>query len=1154
MTRGAGTQSRPAGVPPLVQTLERAMQHQREGDVTRAEQLYRDVLGKEPANFPALHLLGGILLQAARNEDAAALLEEATARVPAQAVLFANLGEAHRRCGNMGRARESLLRAVALKPDLAEAHYTLGLVLWAEKLIEPAAECLERAIALKPSLLPAYESLSGVLMTAGRLDEAGVACERALAIDPGFTAAHNQLGVIRSDQGRIEDALACFRRILEIDPRHRLAHSNLIFGLPLRPGEAPASILREARRWEQQQLQGAIPRPPPYPNDRRADRRLRVGLVSPDFREHVLKFFLFPLLDHRDRQEVEIYCYSIGGSPDAVTERIRALADHFRDVARVPDAEAVEAIRRDRIDVLVDLSMHADQNRIALFAAKPAPVQVAWFSYPGTTGLSAMDYRLTDPWLDPPGTDLADYSEVSIHLPDTFWCYDPLTREPDVGPLPAEHAGRVTFGCLNRFCKTNPEVLSLWAQVVAAVPGSRMIVRAFPGQARERVRDAFARAGVDAERIEFVSFQPRDEYLQTYRRIDVALDTFPYNGHTTSLDAFWMGVPVVTLVGDTVVGRAGAAFARQLGLPELVAASRGQFVSAAVELARDVARLSGLRSELRTRMEHSPLMDGPRFARAFASALRTMWTTWCERPPPHSAKEITEHAVRLGLEDRDDEAIELLQRALETNDGHAPAHRALGMLLAQKSRWDDAIACFRRALDINPEHGETHHDLGHALAQAGFTEEAVASYRRAAELLPGDAGVGSALVYHTHFLPGYSSQAIADEASAWNRRHAEPLAAAHPRPRNERSPERRLRVGYVSPDFRYHCQALFTMPLLAHHNREQFEITCYSDVLKNDDWTENILRHADRVRSIVRMPDEAVAAQVRADRIDILVDLTMHMARNRLLVFARTPAPVQMSWLAYPGTTGMTAIDYRITDPVLDPPEDAARWSRAYAERSLHLEDTFWCYHPLTSEFAANPLPALANGYVRFGCLNAICKVNDAVIGAWSRVLRAVPSSRFSMLAPAGSARRRLLDSFASHGIEGDRIELLEYQPRVPYLATYRRIDVCLDTFPYNGHTTSLDGMWMGVPVVTSLGGTVVGRAGLCFANVLGMPELVARTEDEYVDIAVTLGRDLERLATIRAGLRARMEASPLMDAPRFARNLEALYRRAWRKKCRAAD
>jgi protein O-GlcNAc transferase len=512
-----------------------------------------------------------------------------------------------------------------------------------------------------------------------------------------------------------------------------------------------------------------------------------------------------------------------------------------------------------------------------------------------------------------------------------------------------------------------------------------------------------------------------------------------------------------------------------------------------------------------------------------------------------SATALVALATTLVARGRPAPAVDLLLAATAMNPQSAPAHGTLGTAYGDLQRFDEAIAAYERALAIDPERPELRAMLADLLCRSGRIEEGVAEHRRAAAMADAGIAVGESLLFALHFDPACDAATLLEEARAWDARYCAPLATHHAKHENEREPGRKLRVGYVGADFRQHCQAFFLFPLLAHHARKEWEVFCYANVSRPDDWTEQLRRSADGWCDIAGMDDARVAERIFEDRVDVLVDLTMHMHEGRLGVFARKPAPVQICWLAYPGTTGLAAMDYRLTDRFLDPPgSDLA----VYAERSLVLPDTFWCYHPLTSEDGANPLPAAAGGRITFGCLNNFCKVNAGTIALWARVLREVPRSQLLLLAPPGEARVRTANAFAAYGIERDRIEFVGHQARLPYLATYRRIDVCLDTFPYSGHTTSLDAFWMGVPVVTLTGRSVVGRAGLSQAMNLGLPELVADTPDDFVRVAAGLAGDLDRLTAMRAGLRARMEASPLMDAPRFARNIEAAFREAWTAWC----
>jgi predicted O-linked N-acetylglucosamine transferase (SPINDLY family) len=620
------------GGPDSRRTFEKAIALHRQNEHTKAEKLYRRVLAEDSGHPGASHLLSALLLEQGRNEEAARLLRRALSDRPGEAVLHANLGEALRRLGEIASATTSLRRAIALQPALAEAHYTLGLVMSSIQHPEDAIEAYRRAVLLKPGLLAAHRMLAVTLRDLERVDEAGMAWARALELDSTCAEGHDGLGAVLLQQGRIDDAIESFRKAIACDATHRAAHSHLVYALGLDPRADAPSILAEAIRWSERHTAHLASERLTHGNDRSPGRRLRVGYLSPDFRNHSHSLFLLPLFEHHDRTAVEVFAYSLVRHPDEFTERTRTLVDHFREVSAASDAELVAAIRGDGIDVLFDVTMHLAENRLCALARKPAPIQIAWLAYPGTTGLDAIDYRITDVFLDPPHADTARaYSERSLSLPETFWCYDPFDRQTAVAALPALDNGHVTFGCLNNFNRTNDEVFALWSRVLREVDGSRMVVFAWPGESRQRALDAFARGGIAAERLDFVGFRPRSEYFHVYDRIDVCLDTVPHNAGTTSLDAFWMGVPVVTLVGHTAVGRMGLSFASNLELPALVARTPEEYVELSRRLVGDLPRLAVLRAELRARMQRSPLMNPARFARNLESAIRSAWMKWCQQ-------------------------------------------------------------------------------------------------------------------------------------------------------------------------------------------------------------------------------------------------------------------------------------------------------------------------------------------------------------------------------------------------------------------------------------------------------------------------------------------------------------------------------------------
>jgi protein O-GlcNAc transferase len=504
-----------------------------------------------------------------------------------------------------------------------------------------------------------------------------------------------------------------------------------------------------------------------------------------------------------------------------------------------------------------------------------------------------------------------------------------------------------------------------------------------------------------------------------------------------------------------------------------------------------------------------------------------------------------------------DAALDVASQALRLKPNDPETLQAVAAVHQGRQELDEAIALLTRAIAEVPTSAPIINSLGNAFRVSGRLTEAIECYIRANQVGEEDIVAASNYLYSLQFHPDYDPHRILAEHRRWDDKYAGPLRdsiSSHP---NDRSPERRLKIGYVSPDFRAHCQALFTEPLLANHDHEKFQIFCYSTGLKPDGVADRLKTYADVWRTAPGVSDAGLAEMIRADEIDILVDLTMHMAFCRPLVFARKPAPVQVTWLAYPGTTGLAAMDYRITDPYLDPPN---LHDDRYSERSIRLGDTFWCYDALGMEPdrtangpqlpQPNELPALRNGFITFGCLNVICKINDSVLKSWGKIMNAVDRSRIRILAPNSDIRQAIRDRMNESGVSPDRVEFVSRQSRRAYLHEFHRIDLCLDTLPYNGHTTSLDSFWMGVPVVTQVGATVVGRAGFSQLSNLKLTELAATTEEEFLQIAVDWCRDLSRLAELRRSLRARMLASPLCDGPRFAKNMESALRAVWREWC----
>ena len=581
-------------------------------------------------NYPeASNNLGNASRDKDQLDPAIAAYRQALALRPAYAEAHNNLGNVLKAKGQLDEAIAASRRALALRPDYPEAHNNLGNALQAKGQLDEAIAAYQQALALRSDYAEAHNNLGIALQDNGQLDEAIAAYRQAIALRPNYSEACNNLGNVLKHEGQLDEAIAACRAAIAMDPDNAFIDSNLVLTLHYHPGYDAQTLAEEHRRWNRQHAEPLRQFMQPHPNDRDPDRRLRIGYVSPDFKAHPVGRFLLPLLARHDKQQVEVFAYSGVMVPDHLSERLRSHVDTWRNIAGLADERAVELIRQDRIDILVDLTMHTANNRLLVFARKPAPVQITYLAYCSSTGLETIDYRLSDPYMDPPGMDESIYSERTIRLPDTSWCYESIVWDSETTPLPALEHGYVTFGSLNNFSKISEPTLAVWIQILHAVPHSQLLLHAHEGSHRQQVRDRLQREGIDPTRLRFAGFMPTRQYFELYRTIDIGLDTFPFAGGTTTCDALWMGVPVISLAGKTGVGRGGVSILSNIGVPELIADSHEKYVRLARELAADLPRLCDLRSTLRQRMQQSPLMDGRRFASNVEAAYRRMWRTWC---------------------------------------------------------------------------------------------------------------------------------------------------------------------------------------------------------------------------------------------------------------------------------------------------------------------------------------------------------------------------------------------------------------------------------------------------------------------------------------------------------------------------------------------
>ena len=602
------------------------------GQLDEAIATYRQTIILKP-DFPEAYIsLSSALKDTGQLDEAIAACRRAITLRPDYPAALYNLGTALSAKGRFDEAVVAYRRAIACKPDFPEAYSNLGNALRDFGDLNGAIAACWQAIALKPDLAEAHCNLANAMSGKGQLDEAIAAYRQALNLKPDYPEAHCNLGSALKDKGNLDGAIASYRRAVAFQPNFGLAHSNLLLALHYHLDSTPQSLLEESQRWAAQHAEPLRHLIRPHTNDRNPNRRIRLGYVSPDLVAGVITKALLPLMASHDHQAFEIFCYAQVPVPDAMTRRLAGTVDVWRTIVGLSDAQVADLIRRDQIDVLVDLSGHTNNNRLLVFARKPAPVQVEWLGYPGTTGMRAMDYRITTAVLDPPDVSDAFYTERSYRLPETAGCYEPGDQTPEVVPPPALTTGRITFGCLNNLCKITAPVLTAWIQVLRAVPNSDLLVYALEGDHRQRLRDLLAREGIAADRVRFVGWGGA-KYFDFYREMDITLGPWPYTGSTTTCDSLWMGVPVVSRDGILAVSRLSSAVLSNLGLSAWVAHTTEEYVRIATDLAGDLPRLAHLRSTLRQRMRESPLMNAPRFARNMEIAYRQMWQDWCLAVP-----------------------------------------------------------------------------------------------------------------------------------------------------------------------------------------------------------------------------------------------------------------------------------------------------------------------------------------------------------------------------------------------------------------------------------------------------------------------------------------------------------------------------------------
>ncbi len=617
------------GKTPSKKQIDALVNYFEKGHYNETVTLSRKMTASYPYYDFGWKMLGTVLKQIGRDVEALYPLEKAIELSSNDAETLNNLGITYKALGQNDQAEASCRRALEIKPDLAEAHNTLGAILLELGRFSEAETSHRHALEIRPNYVSAMNNLGNVFKEQCLLDKAEACYRQALTINPNSALAHNNLGYILQEQGEINAAEECYRQSLKLQPDFEFAFGNLLFALNYHPDKSAKEIFKAYQEYNTKYCLPHHSEWRPHNNNPNLQRRLKVGYVSPDFRKHSVQYFLEPLLAHHDNQVVEMYAYAELTEEDAVTSRYKSYVDHWVPTRGISNAALAERIRADGIDILVDLAGHTAKNRLSVFARKPAPVSVSWLGYGYTTGLTAIDYFLTDLTTVPHDSE-ALFSETPYRLTTPSFSYRPAEGMGDINDLPALTNGSITFGTLTRAVRLNYRTIRVWSEILKCVPNSRLVIdsKVFSDQyMRDLFIEKFIAHGITPERLELGYHTPPWDVL---RGIDIGLDCFPHNSGATLFETLYMGVPYITLAGRSSVGRLGSCILQGLGHREWIAESEADYVTKAVELASDINRLSKIRAGMRSQMENSPLRDEKNFALKVEAAYRDIWKKWCQ--------------------------------------------------------------------------------------------------------------------------------------------------------------------------------------------------------------------------------------------------------------------------------------------------------------------------------------------------------------------------------------------------------------------------------------------------------------------------------------------------------------------------------------------
>ncbi|MFZ4553937.1 MAG: tetratricopeptide repeat protein [Burkholderiales bacterium] len=1144
-----------AGTPRDV--LQQAFDSYQRGDLKAARGLLQGLVQMRPGHFDVLHLLGVVCRRLGALEEGLRWLDQAVVVQPDHAMLHNNRGNVLSELNRLPEALESYDRALALDPTLTNALAGRGSVLVRLGRGKEAVASFDEVLRREPQRAIAYRDRGMAFKSIRRYEEAARSFTEALRLDPnmdfliGERVRSLTLTCDWAGLGEIvaacEQAVAAGRRAVQ--PFNFVAISD-------RPDlhREAATAWAEARCPRDDALG-----PPPV---RPADGKIRIGYYSADFHDHATAFLMAELFEAHDRDRFECYAFSFGShSKDAMRKRLTAAFDRFIDVSRKSDVEVARMSRQLGIDIAVDLKGYTQDCRTGIFALRCAPVQVNYLGFPGTMGVDYIDYIVADRTVVPE-EDREHYTERVVYLPHSYQVNDAHRKIADRSVTRADMGlpdQGFVFCCFNNNYKILPETFDSWMRILGGVDGSVLWLLEDNPAAAHNLRKAAAVCGIDPGRLVFAQRARLPDHLARQGLADLFLDTVPYNAHTTASDALWAGVPLLTLMGRSFPARVAASLLRAVGLPDLVAESWQDYEALAIGLAGDPERLAALRQRLAEQRKVSPLFDGRYFARHLEAAFCEMYhCLQAGESPEHidiaaldrsvavrDSRALYQEAARLDRSGKLPDAKRLCLQVVR--DGAAPPiiRLAAANLLVrygqQQLALEAGLAAFEE-LGSPIEHAPNLIYIAQRVAHwptvTRLTEKLREAYRKGQISRINESPRTNLLWCDDESI----NLAVVGQWSATSLRN---IVAGRPPVEPGFGTSRRIRVGYLSSDFREHPTSRLVNGLFRHHDHKQFEVFMYcSGWDDGSPMRREVESHMDHVHSLAGLTDEEAASLIRGHGIDVLVELNGPTRANRMGLLAFRPAPVQIDYLGWPGSVGGRVVDYVVGDPHTVP--DGAE--KAYPERVIRINHTYQ-----VNDYAAMPRPPaltleeaglkLEPGQVVVGMFNAINKVHAEVWAVWMRILKAAPHAMLWLLDPGEEARRNLALACRAHGVPVNRIRAAPALSNDKHLARIQLCDLMLDPWPYGGHTSTSDALFAGVPVLALEGRNFAGRVSGGLLRAAGLEALVQPDVESYMRLAVRLLNDRAELARIKTHVRGKVPGREVFNAHGRARELESAYR-----------